>query len=123
MVTLSRTKKPVHEPASIVVCLEGFCMSNPRGVDMIAVRGARLRGDSPIVVARPEMFAPEGLSDAEYARLRAENATRRADANVRAHARVLERERRRAPKPVDAKPFYPDALPISAVFGGTHHGD
>ena len=52
MVTLSRTKKPVHEPASIVVCLEGFCMSNPRGVDMIAVRGARLRGDSPIVVAR-----------------------------------------------------------------------
>jgi hypothetical protein len=53
----------------LVVCFEGFGSSDP---DMPGcARGARLRGDNPIVKRWPHFFLPDGTPDDEIFRARA----------------------------------------------------
>lgn len=115
---MSKKNTEPQEPAKVVVALTSFAKTLPNGWTIAVNRGEKLRGDAAVVIAAPEMFAPDGLADAEYAELRLALRTHRADANARAHQRVLDREAQKAGKPKALRPHWPDALSWPAVFGG-----
>jgi len=68
---LTRTPKP--DPTTVYESLIGFAYAAP-GAPTSIPRGARLRGDNPIVLATFSggLWAPSGLDDAEMAAFRRE---------------------------------------------------
>ena len=52
-------------PAAMVVCLSAGILK-VKGTPYTFRRGDRLHRDHPLVRAQPDMFAPDGLTTAEY---------------------------------------------------------
>lgn len=77
----SRIKKD-----GVYVAVTGIS-SSPEGWPMTVAPGTRLRGDHPLVQHVPRFFAPDGTSDEDLARLRAE-IQEEASAGARASAKL-----------------------------------
>jgi hypothetical protein len=64
-----RKKQPAFEPSELVVSIASFSSETPyRGTTV--KKGARLRGDDPVVLSHPAFFVREGTSDTEVAAIK-----------------------------------------------------